>query len=88
MVQLESYSKFKIITRRYLKVLPQTSEQSLVCRLSYSRPDYVAQKCAISYSRVREILLDSLKLVLPDISGYGTHSLKRELLLQPSIRVR
>jgi integrase len=66
-----------VITRRYLKVLPQNSEQSLVCWLSYSRHGYVAQKCAISYSRVREILLDSLKLILPDISGYCTRSLKR-----------
>lgn len=65
------------ITNRYLKVLPQNSDQSLVCRLSYSRHGYIAQKHAISYSRVREILLDSLKNVLPDISGYGTHSLKR-----------
>lgn len=65
------------ITRRYLEVLPKSSDQSLVCRLFHSRQGHSAHKRAISYSRVREIILDALKKILPDISGYGTHSLKR-----------
>ena len=44
--------------------------------MSYSCHGHIAQQHAISYSRVHEILLGSLKHVLPDISGYGTHSFK------------
>ena len=65
------------ITARYLEVLPNKLEQSLVCRLSYTRHGHKAQIHPISYSCVREILLATLKTVSPDISGYGTHSLKR-----------
>ena len=60
------------ISSSYLKLLPQNPDQSLVCRLSYSRHGYIAHQQAISYSRVREIFLSALKDVLPDISGYGT----------------
>ena len=65
------------ITVKYLQFLPISSDQFLVCRLTYSHKGHIAQKHAISYTRVREIMLHSLKEILPDISGYGTHSLKR-----------
>lgn len=65
------------ITLRYLHLLPSCSDQFLLCRLTCTRKGYVAQKRAISYSRVREIMLQALKSILPDVSGYGTHSLKR-----------
>ena len=41
------------ISSRYLKLLPQNPDQSLVCRLSYSRHGYIPHQQAISYSRVR-----------------------------------
>lgn len=65
------------ITRRYLQLLPNCPDQFLVCRLTSTKRGHVAQKRAISYSRVRELLLQALKNILPDTSGYGTHSLKR-----------
>ena len=49
------------ISSRYLKLLPQNPDQSLVCRLSYSRHGCIAHQQAISYSRVREIFLSALK---------------------------
>lgn len=48
------------LTKRYLGLLPRNPDQSLVYRLSYSRQGYMAQKHAISYSRVREMFLSSL----------------------------
>ena len=45
--------------------------------MSYTRRGHKPQIHPISCPSVREIQLNSLKEILPDISGCGTHSLKR-----------
>ena len=62
------------ITEKYLSMLSKDPDQHLVCRLtSGNRP----QKHALSYSRVREIMIAVFKQLNLDASKYGTHSLKR-----------
>ena len=46
------------ITENYLKMLPEDSDQHIVCRFTSSN---VPQKAAISYSRVQESMLSVLK---------------------------
>jgi integrase len=62
------------ITEQLLAKLPLDPEQHLVCRLSSNG---VALMPSISYSRVREIFRETLKLFISDSSCFGTHSLKK-----------
>ena len=62
------------ITEKMLSKLPDNPVQPLVCRLSSKR---TALQHSISYSRVREIFREIIKIFVKDVDRYGTHSLKK-----------
>ncbi|KXJ15581.1 hypothetical protein AC249_AIPGENE10313 [Exaiptasia diaphana] len=62
------------ITEKLLNKLPVCPNQSLVCRL---KSNGSAMQQSISYSRVREIFLETMSEFVEDSKLYGTHSLDR-----------
>ena len=62
------------ITEKMLSKLPDNPVQPLVCRLSSKGS---ALQHSISYSRVREIFRETIKIFVKDVDRYGTHSLKK-----------
>ena len=66
------------IAERYFAALgdPQDCQLPAVRRLQRKRAGLVPTNHPLSYTRTREIVLDALKPLVPNISSYGIHSLR------------
>ena len=66
------------IAERYFAALgdPPDCQLPAVRRLQRKRTGLFPTKHALSYTRTREILLDALKPLVPNITSYGIHSLR------------
>ena len=67
------------ITEKLLSKLPDKPGQPLVCRPSSKG---TALQHSISYSRVREIFRGTISIFVKDCNRFGTHSLKKGVLLR------
>ena len=50
--------------------------ERLICQLSKTKCGYKPKSKGLSYSRLRELVLEAFKDIVPDISAIGTHSLR------------
>ncbi|XP_063956984.1 uncharacterized protein LOC129276243 isoform X1 [Lytechinus pictus] len=67
-----------IIAERYFAALgdPPHSHLPVIRRLARSKRGLVATSHGLSYTRTREIVLEALKPLVPDVSKFGLHSLR------------
>ena len=61
---------------RYLDRAGLSCDSPLFCQLSKTKYDYKPRFTGLSYSRLRELVLEAFKDILHDISAIGTHSLR------------
>ena len=61
---------------RYLDRAGLSSDSPLFCQLSKTKCGYKPRSKGLSYSRLRELVLEAFKDIVPDISAIGTHSLR------------
>ena len=59
---------------RYLERAGLSCDSPLFCQLSKTKYGYKPRSKGLSYSRLRELVLDAFKDIVPDISPIGTHS--------------
>ena len=50
--------------------------ERFICQLSKTKCGYKPKSKGLSYSRLRELVLEAFKDIVPDISAIGTHSLR------------
>ena len=62
---------------RYLDRAGLSCDSPLFCQLSKTKCGYKLRSKSLSYSRLREIVLEAFKDIVPDISAIGTHSPRR-----------
>ena len=53
-------------------------DSPLFCQLSKTKYGYKPRSKGLSYSRLRELVLEAFKDIVPDISAIGTHSLRSD----------
>ena len=58
----------------YLDRAGLSSDSPLFCQLSKTKCGYKPRSKGLSYSRLRELVLEVFKDIVPDISAFGTHS--------------
>ncbi|CAH3141243.1 unnamed protein product [Porites lobata] len=61
---------------RYLDRAGLSCDSPLFCQLSKTKCGYKPRSKGLSYSRLRELVLEAFKDIFPDISAIGTHSLR------------
>ena len=61
---------------RYLERVGLSCDSPLFCQLSKTKYGYKPRSKVLSYSRLRELVLEAFKDIVPDISAIGTHSLR------------
>ena len=61
---------------RYLDRAGLSCDSPLFCQLSKTKCGYKPRSKGLSYSRLRELVLEAFKDIVPDISAIGTHSLR------------
>ena len=61
---------------RYLDRAGLSSDSPLFCQISKTKCGYKPRCKGLSYSRLRELVLEAFKDIVPDISAIGTHSLR------------
>ena len=61
---------------RYLDRAGLSCDSPLFCQLSKTKSGYKPRSKGLSYSRLRELVLEAFKDIVPDISAVGTHSLR------------
>ena len=61
---------------RYLERAGLSCDSPLFCQLSKTKYGYKPRSKGLSYSRLRELVLEAFKDIVPDISAIGTHSLR------------
>ena len=61
---------------RYLDRAGLSCDSPLFCQLSKTKSGYKPRSKGLSYSRLRELVLEAFKDIVPDISAIGTHSLR------------
>ena len=61
---------------RYLERAGLSCDSPLFCQLSKTKDGYKPRSKGLSYSRLRELVLEAFKDIVPDISAIGTHSLR------------
>ena len=61
---------------RYLDRAGLSCDSPLFCQLSKTKSGYKPRSKGLSYSRLRELVLEAFKDLVPDISAIGTHSLR------------
>ena len=64
------------LTRRYLERANLAPLSPLFCQLSKTKYGYQARCKGLSYSRLRELVLEACKNIVSDITTIGTHSLR------------
>ncbi|XP_072036996.1 uncharacterized protein [Amphiura filiformis] len=67
-----------VVAERYFKALgdPPDSPLPVLRRLVSTRSGLIPSSSSLSYTRTREIVLDALRPLVPDIMLYGLHSLR------------
>ena len=63
---------------RYLGRAGISCDSPLFCQLSKTKCGYKPKSKGLSYSRLRELVLEAFKDIVPDISAIGTHSLRSD----------
>ena len=61
---------------RYLDRAGLSCDSPLFCQLSKTKCSYKPRSKGLSYSRLRELVLEGFKYILATISAIGTHSLR------------
>ena len=61
---------------RYLERARLSYDSPLFCQLSKTKYGYKPRSKGLRYSRLRELVLEAFKEIVPDISAIGTHSLR------------
>ena len=61
---------------RYLDRAGLSCDSPLFCQLSKTKCGYKPRSNGLSYSRLRELVLEVFKDIVPDIFAIGTHSLR------------
>ena len=61
---------------RYLDRAGLSCDSPLFCQLSKTECGYKPRSKGLNYSRLRELVLEAFKDIVPDISALGTHSLR------------
>ena len=61
---------------RYLDRAKLSDDSPLFCQLSKTKFGYKPRSKGLSYTRLRELVLEAFKDNVPDISTIGTHSLR------------
>lgn len=61
---------------RYLDRAGLSCDSPFFCQLSKTKCGYKPRSKGLSYSRLRELVLEAFKDIVPDISAIGTHSLR------------
>ena len=61
---------------RYLDRAGLSCDNPLFCQLSKTKCDYKPRSKDLSYSRLRQLVLEAFKGIVIDISAIGTHSLR------------
>ena len=61
---------------RYLDRAGLSCDSPLFCQLSKTKCGYKPRLKDLSYSKLRELVLEAFKDIVPDISAIGTHSLR------------
>ncbi|KAL9963329.1 hypothetical protein ACROYT_G032521 [Oculina patagonica] len=64
------------LMRRYLDRAKLSDDSPLFCQLSKTKFSYKPRSKGLSYTRLRELVLEAFKDIVPDISAIGTHSLR------------
>ena len=64
------------LTRRYLERTNLAPLSPLFCQLSKTKYGYKARCKGLSYSRLRELVLEAFKDIVSDVTTIGTHSLR------------
>ena len=62
--------------RRYLDRAKLSDDSPLFCQLSKTKFGYKPRWKGVGYTRLRELVLEAFKDIVPDISAIGTHSLR------------
>ena len=62
------------IIARYLDKAKISFDNPLFCQLSKTKFGYKSRNKGLSYTRLRELVLEAFKGIVPDISKIGTHS--------------
>lgn len=60
----------------YLDRAGLSCDSPLFCQLSKTKCGYKPRSKGLSYSRLRELVLEAFKDIVPDVSAIGTHSLR------------
>lgn len=60
----------------YLDRAGLSCDSPLFCQLSKTKCGYKPRSQGLSYSRLRELVLDAFKDIVSDVSAIGTHSLR------------
>ena len=63
---------------RYLERAGLSCDSPLFCQLSKTQCGYKPRTKGLSYSRLRELVQEAFKDIVPDISAIGTHSLRSD----------
>ena len=69
---------------RYLDKAQLSRDSPHFCQLFKTKYGYKARARGLSYTRLRELVIESFRGIVPDLAGIGTHSLRSggaELLL-------
>ena len=61
---------------RYFDRAGLSCDSPWFCQLSKTKCGYKPRSKSLSYSRLRELMLEAFKYIVPDISAIGTHSLR------------
>ena len=61
---------------RYLDKARLSHDSPLFCQLSKTKYGYKARARGLSYTRLRELVIEAFRGIVPDISRIGTHSLR------------
>ena len=61
---------------RYLDRAGSSCDSPLFCQLPNTKCGCKPRSKGLSYSRLRELVLEAFKDIVPDISAIGTHSLR------------
>ena len=61
---------------RYLDKAQLSHDSPLFCQLTRSKYGYKARARGLSYTRLRELVIEVFRGIVPDLARIGTHSLR------------
>ena len=72
---------------RYLEKAQLSHDSPLYCQLSKTKYGYKARARRLSYTRLRELVIEAFRGIVPNLARVGTHSLRSAELLLPLMPV-